>query len=494
MSKSLDETNANRRQYSDAVLSYYEEVVVTKDISVALRGSDVLPVPGPRGQALVARDADILAACMGRVYPFAMDKGVGCEVWDVDGHRYLDMAAGIAVVSTGHSHPQVIGAMQSQLQRFVHMAGTDFVNEQMVSVAEKLAATMPGTDQWQVFLTNSGTEAIEAAIKLARHATGRQGIISFLGAFHGRSYGSMSLTASKSTQRRGHMPLVPSVFHAFYANPYRTPFGIPAEQVTQATLDYIEKTLFGTIAPPSDIAAIILEPIQGEGGYIVPAPGFLCGVRQICDRHGILLIYDEVQSGVGRTGKMWAHQHESSAVGSGACAHCSMSKVHGCTPDILVTAKGLGAGMPIGGIVARRELMDRWSAGAHGSTYAGNAIACAAANQVLNLVNGGLAANAATVGAHLKQGLIELQSRYACIGDVRGRGLMLGVDFVLDRATKEPAKALADTIMEEAFRRGMLILTCGYSTIRFCPPLVLSIAEADEALERFEATIKAVWK
>lgn len=466
---------------------------MTRDVNTLLRGAEPLPVPGPRSQSVVARDAAVLAGVMGRVNDFVIDKGVGCEVWDIDGQRYLDMAAGIAVVSTGHSHPQVIGAMQAQLQKFVHMAGTDWANEQMVGVAEKLVRSMPGTHEWQVFLSNSGTEAIEAAIKLARHATGRQGIISFLGAFHGRSYGSMSLTASKSAQRQGHMPLIPSIFHAFYANPYRTPFGIDPANVTQATLDYIEKTLFGTIAPPKDIAAIILEPIQGEGGYIVPSAGFLCGLRQICDRHGILLIYDEVQSGVGRTGTMWAFEHEMAQNGAG-CAHCRSKQQPGCTPDILVTAKGLGAGMPIGGIIARRDIMERWTPGGHGSTYAGNAIACAAANQVLELVQGGLAANAATVGAHLMSGLKDLQTRYECIGDVRGRGLMLGVDFVLDRTTKEPAKQLADDIMMEAYRRGMLILTCGYSTIRFCPPLVLTMEQADEALERFESTIKAVWK
>lgn len=466
---------------------------MTQNVKPTLRGSTPLPVPGTKGKALVARDAAVLAATMGRVYPFAMEKGIGSEVWDVDGNRYLDMAAGIAVVSTGHSHPKVIAAMHNQIDKFVHMAGTDFVNEQMVNVAEKLAATMPQNEPWQVFLTNSGTESIEAAMKLARAATGRQGIISFLGAFHGRSYGAMSITASKAAQRRGHFPMVPGMFHAFYANPYRTPFGIEKERVTQATLDYIEKTMFTTIAPPQDIAAIILEPIQGESGYIVPTPGFLCGLRQLCDRHGILLIYDEVQSGVGRTGKMWAHQHESGATGGAdsICAHCKKTKSQGCTPDIVVTAKGLGAGMPIGGIIAKKSLMERWPEGSHGSTYAGNALACAAANVVLDLVKEELCTNAADVGAHLKAGLESLAKRYDVIGDVRGRGLMLGVDFVLNKETKEPAKQLAGEIMEEGFRRGMLILTCGYSTIRFCPPLVLTKPEADEALERFEATIQA---
>jgi len=445
--------------------------VTTTDTSVTIPAFP--SVPGPRAEELIARDSKVFAPCMGRVYPFVMERGEGCYVWDVDGNRYLDLNAGIAVVSAGHSHPRVVRAIQEQATRFIHMAGTDFYNEPMVKLGERLASLMPREQEWQVFLANSGTEAVEASIKLARYATGRQGIIAFFGAFHGRSYGSLSLTASKSVQRRGYYPLVPGTFHAFFANPYRTPFDVPAERVTEVCLDYIEHTLLHTVAPPRDVAAIIVEPIQGEGGYVVPAPGFLTGLREICDRHGILLIADEVQSGVGRTGTMWAFEQE------------------GIVPDIVASAKGLGGGMPIGAMVARRELTERWEPGSHGNTYGGNALACAAAYEVLGLVEEELAANAARVGAHLMAGLKELQQRYEVIGDVRGRGLMIGVELVEDRATREPARALANSVMEQAFRRGLLVLTCGLSTIRFCPPLVLTEAQADEGLAIFEDALRA---
>jgi 4-aminobutyrate aminotransferase len=335
------------------------------------------------------------------------------------------------------------------------------------------AANQPPRRDWQLFLTNSGTEAVEASIKLARYVTGRQGIIAFLGAFHGRSYGSLSLTASKPVQRRGYYPLVPGTFHAFYANPYRPPLGVDPERVTQACLDYIEQTLFHTIAPPRDVAAIIVEPIQGEGGYVVPAPGFMRGLRQICDQYGILLIADEVQSGIGRTGKMWAFEHE------------------GIVPDIVASAKGLGGGMPIGAMIARKELTEQWEPGSHGNTYGGNALACAAAYEVLSLVEGELAANAARVGEYLKQGLEELQGRYQQIGDVRGRGLMVGLELIKSRETREPARALAHDVMEQAFKRGLLLLTCGASTMRFCPPLVLTEAQVDEGLTIFESALRA---
>lgn len=436
--------------------------------------SELGAIPGPRAQELVARDSEVYTPAAGRVYPFAIERGEGCYVWDVDGNRYLDMNAGIAVVAAGHSHPRVVRAIQEQATKFIHMAGTDFYSEPMVKFGEKLTSLMPKSQQWQIFPCNSGTESIEASIKLARYMTGRQGIIAFLGAFHGRSYGSLSLTASKPAQRRGFFPLVPGTFHGFYANPYRTPFDVAPERVAEVCLDYIEKTLFTTVAPPQDMAAIVIETIQGEGGYIVPAPGFLKGLRELCDRHGMLLICDEVQSGVGRTGKMWAFEHE------------------GIVPDIVASAKGLGGGVPIGSMIARRDLMERWEAGAHGNTYGGNALACAAAYEVLSLVEEELTDNAAHVGDYLMNGLKALQERYEVIGDVRGRGLMIGIDFVKDRATKEPNKVLANSIMEEAFKRGMLLLTCGASTIRLCPPLVLTEDQADEALTILEATLQAL--
>ena len=443
--------------------------------------SDTTEIPGPRARAMVERDTQVFAPCAGRVYPFVIERGEGCYVWDVDGNRYLDMNAGIAVVAAGHSHPRLVRAIQEQATKFIHMAGTDFYNEPMVMLGEKLISLMPditpasgssGKD-WQLFLCNSGTEAVEASIKLARYVTGRQGIVAFFGAFHGRSYGSLSLTASKPVQRRGYYPLVPGTFHAFFANPYRPPFGVDPDRVTQVCLDYIEQTLFHTIAPPRDVAAIIVEPIQGEGGYVVPTPGFMKGLREICDQYGILLIADEVQSGVGRTGKMWAFEHE------------------GVVPDIVASAKGLGGGLPIGAMVARRDLTANWERGSHGNTYGGNALACAAAYQVLSLVEEELAANAAQVGAYLKEGLEELQGRYQQIGDVRGRGLMVGVEFVKDRHTLEPARALSHELMEQAFKRGLLLLTCGTSTVRFCPPLTISQAQVDQGLTIFEAALQA---
>jgi len=430
---------------------------------------------------MVERDQDVFAPCMGRVYPFVIERGEGCYVWDVDGNRYLDLNAGIAVVAAGHSHPRMVRAIQEQATKFIHMAGTDFYNEPMIKLGEKLVSLMPNSApagqaphrDWQVFLGNSGTEAVEASIKLARYVTGRQGIIAFLGAFHGRSYGSLSLTASKPVQRRGYYPLVPGTFHAFYANPYRPPFDVDPGRTAEVCLNYIEQTLFHTIAPPRDVAAIIVEPIQGEGGYVVPAPGFMQGLRQICDQYGILLIADEVQSGVGRTGKIWAFEHE------------------GVVPDIVASAKGLGGGMPIGAMIARKQLTERWEPGSHGNTYGGNALACAAAYEVLSLVEEQLAANAAQVGNYLMQGLEELQGRYEEIGDVRGRGLMVGVEFVKRRASREPARALAHSVMEQAFKRGLLLLTCGASTIRFCPPLILTEAQVDEGLTIFEAALRA---
>lgn len=450
--------------------------------------------PGVRGQDLVRRDGEVYTPAMGRVYPFVMERGEGCYVWDIDGNRYLDLNAGIAVVAAGHSHPALVAAVQAQAAKFIHMAGTDFYSEPMVQFGEKLVASMPQHQRWQVFPCNSGTEAVEAAIKLARHSTGRQGILGFYGAFHGRSYGALSLTASKPAQRRGFGALVPGSQHTFFPNPYRPPFGVAPADVVRACLDHIEHTLFATVMPPEDVAAIIVEPIQGEGGYLVPPPGFLCGLRRLCDQHGILLIFDEVQSGVGRTGRMWAFEHECMDLpcrADGSCARCGAPQ-RGVIPDIVASAKGLGGGVPIGAMIARRELMERWPAGAHGNTYGGNALACAAACTVLDLVHGGLAENAARVGDRLKQGLEELQGRYEQIGEVRGRGLMVGVEFVYDRDAKKPAKALAEQVMQECFRRGALVLTCGASTVRFCPPLTLSESQADEGLTIFDDTLRAL--
>lgn len=431
--------------------------------------------PGPAAQDIVARDANVLAPVSGRVYPFVMERGRGCDVWDIDGHQYLDFNAGIAVVSTGHSHPRVVRAIQQQATKFIHMAGTDFYNEPQVKLGEKLTASMPPQHIWRVFLGNSGTEAIEASIKLARYATGRQGIIAFFGAFHGRSYGSLSLTASKPRQRMGYFPLVPGVEHAYYPNPYRPPLGSDPARVVDTCLAYIEQTLFETVLPPSEVACIVVEPIQGEGGYIVPPDDWFPRLRALCDQHGILLVLDEVQSGIGRTGKMWAFEHT------------------GIVPDIVASAKGLGSGMPIGACIARKELTDNWLPGAHGNTYGGNALSCAAAYETLCLVEEELMRNAADAGAYFKRQIELLAQRSPHIGDVRGRGLMIGVEFVKDRITREADREGTDAVMLEAFRRGLLLLTCGKSTIRFCPPLVVTRDEIDRAMDIFETTIDYVY-
>ncbi len=445
-------------------------------------------IPGPLARNLVSRDDEVYTRAMGRVYPFAMERGLGCEVWDVDGNRYLDLNAGIAVVAAGHSHPRVVEAVQRQAAKFMHMAGTDFYSEPMVRFGETLTAMMPQQERWQVFPCNSGTEAIEASIKLARYVTKRQAIIGFFGAFHGRSYGALSLTASKPYQRSGFFPLLPGTFHAFYANPYRPPLGSDPARVAETCLSYIEDVLFQTVVPPQEVAAIVVEPIQGEGGYVVPSAGFMCGLRRICDAHGIMLIADEVQSGVGRTGTMWAFEHECADVAcdaAGACGVCG-KRTPGALPDIIASAKGLGGGVPIGAMIARRSLMERWEPGAHGNTYGGNALACAAACEVLGLVRDELMGNAARVGAYLQAGLRDIQTRHESIGVVRGRGLMVGVELVKNRESKTPHKQLANAVMEECFRRGALVLTCGASTVRFCPPLMISEAQVDEGLSIFE--------
>lgn len=431
--------------------------------------------PGPVAQEIVRRDTKVLAAVSGRVYPFVIDRGVGCEVWDVDGNRYLDFNAGIAVVATGHSHPRVVKAVQDQAARFIHMAGTDFYNEAQVRLGEKLTATMPKGHEWRIFLGNSGTEAIEASVKLARYATGRQGIIAFFGAFHGRSYGSLSLTASKPRQRAGYFPLLPGVEHAYYPNPYRPPLGSDPAKVVDTCLDYIEHTIFETVLPPNEVAAIVVESIQGEGGYVVPPADWFPRLRALCDKHGMLLILDEVQSGIGRTGKMWAFEHD------------------GIVPDIVASAKGLGSGLPIGACIARKDLTDNWLPGAHGNTYGGNALAAVAAYETLCLVEEGLMDNAREVGAYLLERLQGIAERSVNIGIVRGKGLMIGVEFVTDKASKEPDHDGADAVMVEAFRRGLLLLTCGKSTIRFCPPLVLTKEQVDEGLAIFEETVQAVY-
>ena len=426
-------------------------------------------LPGPKAQALIARDRTVSSPSYPRDYPFVMAKGRGAEVWDVDGNRFLDFMSGIGVCSTGHAHPQVVQAIKDAADDFLHIS-SDYWHERMTRLAERLNALNPVGEPAQVFICQSGTESVEAALKLARYVTNRPRFIGFLGGFHGRSMGSLAFTSSKYTQQAGFFPTMPGVTHVPYPNPYR-PLFAGADQ-GKAVIDFIENTLFQNNLPPSEVAAVLVEPIQGEGGYIVPPDGFLAGLRALCDRHGMLLIFDEVQSGVGRTGKMFASQH------------------WGVAPDIITLAKGLGSGLPIGVTVARRRHMEKWKRGAHGNTFGGNPLCCAAALATLELVEREYAANAAAVGEYFMGHLRELKQRYPAIGDVRGKGLMIGMELITDPATKAPARALCDAVLTRAYHQGLLLLACGVSTVRFIPPLMIGRAHVDEAVTMLEAALK----
>jgi 4-aminobutyrate aminotransferase len=425
-------------------------------------------LPGPKARALLARDAEVLSPSCPRDYPFVMSHGCGVEVWDVDGNRFLDFAAGIAVCSTGHSHTQVVQAVKDAADRFLHIS-SDFWHEGQVLLAEKINALSPMGEPVLSFFCQSGTEAVEGALKLARYATGRSRFIGFLGGFHGRTMGSLAFTASKYTQQQGFFPTMPGVTHVPYPNPYRPLFA--GDDQGLAVLDYIENVLFTSNVPASEVAAVLIEPIQGEGGYLVPPDSFLPGLRELCDRHGILLIFDEVQSGVGRTGKMFACQHWD------------------VRPDIMTVAKGLGSGLPIGLVVAKKRIMQQWKCGAHGNTYGGNPLCCAAALATLDLVEREYVANAAKVGAYLLKRLRELQSRHPPIGEVRGKGLMIGMELVKDRTSREPAKELCQNVITRAFHQGLLLLSCGQSTVRFMPPLTVTTTQVDEAITLLEAAL-----
>ena len=430
----------------------------------------VVPPPGPKARAIVERDAQWTSTCYIKEYPLVVARGQGVMVEDVDGNRYLDFMAGIAVSSTGYGHPKVVAAVKDAADRFLHICGSDFYYEGMAALCERLARVAPGSTKKRVFLTNSGTEAVEAAIKLARHATRRTAIIAFRGAFHGRTTGAVTLTSSKARQHAGFGPLLPDVHHVPFAYRYRCQFCADEPACNRGCIDVIEKELFTRQLDPRDVAAIFVEPIQGEGGYIVPPAGYLPALRELCDRHGILLVADEVQCGVGRTGKMFACEHE------------------GVEPDILLTAKGLGSGMPIGAMISR-ESITTWETGSHGSTFGGNPVCCAAALATLDLVEGGLMANAARMGERLLARAEALKEKHACIGDVRGRGLMVGMEFVKDRTTREPAGELVHDLVQRAFRQGLLLLGAGKSTLRLAPPLVLDQNDVDTAMDMIDTCL-----
>jgi 4-aminobutyrate aminotransferase len=430
-------------------------------------------LPGPRAAAIIARDARVVSPSYTRDYPLVMARGDGVAVEDVDGNVFLDCAAGIAVTATGHAHPDVVKAIVEQSQKFLHMSGTDFYYEPQVRLAEELEAIAPLPGPARSFFANSGTEANEAALKLAKYYTRRHNVIAFFGAFHGRSMGSLSLTASKITQRRGFGPLLPGTFHAPYPDSYRRPAGHSPDSCAAECLRFIEDQLFTHVVAPDEVAAVMVEPIQGEGGYLVPPDSFLQGLRELTRKHGILLIADEVQSGMGRSGRMFAVQHV------------------GVEPDIVTMAKGIASGMPLGVATSTAEIMS-WPPGAHASTFGGNPVSCAAALATIKLLRDSLVRNAAEVGAHLLEGARELMARHRLVGDVRGRGLMIGVELVRDRETKERATTERDALVKECFTRGMLVLGAGRNAIRLAPPLVLTRQQADTAIEILDEALTAL--
>jgi 4-aminobutyrate aminotransferase len=410
-------------------------------------------LPGSRAQALIARDQAVTSPSYTRGYPLVVKRGEGCMLEDVDGNVFLDMTAGIAVTATGHAHPAVVKAIQDQAAALLHMSGTDFYYEPMVDLAESLAAYAPfplptSGSRAKVFFSNSGAESNEGALKLARYYTKRQNIVAFLGAFHGRTFGAMSLTGSKAVQRQGFGPLVPGITHI--------PYG------THESLDYLEQKLFPATFPPEEIAAIVVEPIQGEGGYIVPADGFHARIREICNRYGILMVVDEVQAGMGRTGKLFAIEHWS------------------VQPDIITMAKGIASGLPLGAILARPEIMT-WPPGSHATTFGGNPVACAAANATMKLLQAGLIENAASMGEILQAELGNLAHRFARVSPPRGKGLMVAIDLLDEEGNLD--RNLRDEIVDRAFYKGLLLLGCGKAAIRFCPPLVLDAAQIRVAMD-----------
>ncbi len=426
---------------------------------------------GPEAQAWIARDHRLMASSYKREYPLVVDRAQGSVVWDVDGRRYIDFMAGVAVLNVGHRHPKVVAAVNDQLNRFWHICLQDFYYPSAVTLAERLAAVAPMTGPTRIYFGNSGTEAVEAAIKLARVHTRRSRFIGFTGSFHGRTLGSLSFTSSKAVQRESYQMAVP-VYHIPYPNAYR-PVLVASNggSYGDTILDYLEDELFQMVISPDNVAAVLLEPIQGEGGYVVPVPGFFQRLRRLCDKHGILLIVDEVQSGAGRTGHWWAVEHE------------------GVEPDIVCFAKGVGSGMPIGGIIARDSFMS-WRPGAQGSTFGGNPVAAAAALATLDVIEEeGLLARAADEGNYALDALAEMQGRHPSIGDVRGRGFMIGIEFVRDRESKERATAIRNHVLERCFEHGLLLLSCGRNTIRMTPPLNIPRELLEEGLHIFEAAV-----
>jgi 4-aminobutyrate aminotransferase len=415
----------------------------------------ITDIPGPKARAHVTFDEEWTSPSLPRAYPIVPIRGQGMAIEDIDGNLFLDFAAGIAVNSTGHAHPRVVGAIREQASELIHYSASDFYVPIYAETAHEIARIAPMQGKLRTYLGNSGAEVVEAAMKLARHFTGRPYIVGFLGGFHGRTYGAVSLTASKAKYHARFDPLLPGIYHA--------PYGRVED------LAWFDEVLFDRLVPANEVAAVVVEPIQGEGGYVVPETGFLEGLRELCTRHGILLVADEIQSGAGRTGKMWAVEH------------------WGVEPDILLVAKGIASGMPLGAMVAPARIMESWGIGAHGSTYGGNPVACAAALATIELLEGGLVANAAERGDQATAALAELRRRMpSVITDVRGKGLMIGVEFA--------SPELAEEVQWACFERGLLVLECGKQTVRLCPPLIASAADVETAIRIFGEAVAAVAK
>ncbi len=435
----------------------------------------VTELPGPRARELLKKDSKYISPSYTRSYPAVIEKGSGVWVTDVDGNEFLDFSSGIAVLATGHCHPEVVKAIKEQSEKLLHMSGTDFYYPYQIELAEKLAEIVPGGKNKKVFFGNSGAEAVECAMKLARYHTRRPRYIAFTGAFHGRTYGALSLTSSKAGQRRFFGPLLPDVTHVPYAYCYRCPFNLSYPSCNLECVKYIEEVVFKKIAPPEEVAAIFVEPIQGEGGYVVPPDSFLPALRKLCNDYDIILVDDEVQAGMGRTGKMFAIEHFNTKA------------------DMYCIAKGIASGLPLGVCVANSSLMD-WPPGAHASTFGGNPVSCASALKTIELLENGLIDNAANLGEIAMKRLNEWKEHYDFIGDVRGKGLMIGIEFVLDRKTKTPVKDKRDGVVYEAFKQGLLILGAGETAIRIIPPLVITEEELHTGLDILEIAIKKVFR
>jgi len=434
-----------------------------------------MALPGPKAKQVIEYDAKYISPSLSRSYPLVAERASGALVEDPDGNTFLDFAAGIAVCSTGHCHPKVVEAIQKQAAELIHIAGTDFYHRHMPELAERLVATMPKSHHWKVFFGNSGTEAVEGAIKLARYATRRDKLIAFYGCFHGRTLGSLSLTASKNTQRKYFGTLLGGVEHIPYPYAYRCALGHTQENCGSEIIELLEQQIFKRLFAPEEVAAVIVEPIQGEGGFI-PAPlTFLQELQRLCNKHGIMLILDEVQAGMGRTGKMWAYDHA------------------GITPDIVLTAKGIASGMPISAFIAKESVM-QWKPGSHGTTYGGNPVCVAAALATLDLIEGGLMANAKKMGEYIFRKIGHWPKHFNIVGDVRGKGLMMGVEIVRDQRTKEIDKELRNKVVVNAFRRGLLTLDSGENSIRMSPPLVIDEEQADCAIRIMEEAIQEAEK